>query len=92
VPRAFGGAELPVVTVVRVVFILGAADLALAQIPQNDFDFVDTLVQATPETRSFFYGEVLAGARFGNALAEPGRKSRRDLATTIVEVEGGYRL
>ncbi|MFX8466489.1 SfnB family sulfur acquisition oxidoreductase, partial [Acinetobacter baumannii] len=64
----------------------------LAQIPQNHFDFVDTLVQATPETRSFFYGEVLAGARFGNALAEPGRKSRRDLATTIVEVEGGYRL
>lgn len=92
VPRAFGGAEVPVVTVARVFFILGAADLALAQIPQNHFDFVDTLVQASPETRSFFYREVLAGARFGNALAEPGRKSRRDLATTIVEVEGGYRL
>ena len=92
VPRTYGGAEVPTVTVARVFFILGAADLALAQIPQNHFDFVDTLVQAAPETKAFFYADVLRGARFGNALAEPGRKSRRDLATTIVEAEGGYRI
>lgn len=92
VPRAFGGAGVPTVTVARVFLILGAADLALAQVPQNHFDFVDTLVQAAPETQDFFYAEVLRGARFGNALAEPGRKSRRDLATTIVEAEGGYRI
>ncbi len=92
VPQDFGGAGVPTVTVARVFFILGAADLALAQVPQNHFDFVDTLVQAAPEVQAFFYEEVLRGARFGNALAEPGRKSRRDLATTIVEADGGYRI
>lgn len=92
VPQVFGGAGVPTVTVARVFFILGAADLALAQVPQNHFDFVDTLVQAAPEVQAFFYEEVLRGARFGNALAEPGRKSRRDLATTIVEADGGYRI
>jgi alkylation response protein AidB-like acyl-CoA dehydrogenase len=92
VPRAHGGPELPTTTVVDVFRILAAADVALAQIPQNHFDFVDTLANAPRETQRAFYAEVLRGARFGNAIAEPGRKSRRDLATTIVEDGDGYRI
>ncbi len=92
VPRAHGGPGLTTTTVADVFRILAAADTALAQIPQNHFDFVDTLANAAPKTQQLFYAEVLRGARFGNAIAEPGRKSRRDLATTIVEEDGGYRI
>lgn len=92
VPRAHGGPGLSTETLIKVFLILGASDIALAQIPQNHYDFVDTLLVAPEETQTFFYGEVLGGARFGNAIAEPGRRSRRDLATTIVETENGYVL
>lgn len=85
VPREHGGPGLPTSTLIEVFLILAQTDTALAQVPQNHFDFVDTLVHAEPETAAYFYAEVLAGARFGNAIAEPGRKSRADLATTIVE-------
>lgn len=85
VPKSHGGPDLGVETLMRVFLILAQADTALAQIPQNHFDFVDTLNYASPETAAYLYGELLAGARFGNAIAEPGRKSRADLATTIVE-------
>lgn len=92
IPRAHGGAGISTETLVEIFLILATADTALAQIPQNHFDFVDTLLVAEPETRQFFYREVLAGARFGNAIAEPGRPSRREIATTIVEEGDGYRL
>lgn len=92
VPKAVGGPGLTTVDLIDVFVVLASADLALAQVPQNHFDFVDTLRQAPPDTRAFFYEEVLRGARFGNALAEPGRRSRRDLATTIVEEGNGYRI
>lgn len=90
VPKARGGPDLGVETLMRVFLILAEADTALAQIPQNHFDFVDTLAYAEPETAAYMYGELLAGARFGNAIAEPGRKSRADLATTIVEDGDDY--
>jgi len=92
VPRTFGGAGVSVETLIEVFLILAAVDTSLAQVPQNHFDFVDTLLVAEPATRAFFYAEVLRGARFGNALAEPGRPSRREIATTIVEDGKGYRL
>ncbi len=92
VPKAHGGPGLSTGTLVEVFQILAAADTALAQVPQNHFDFVDVFTSAEPETQAFFYAEVLRGARFGNAIAELGRKSRRDLATTIVEDGDGYRV
>jgi alkylation response protein AidB-like acyl-CoA dehydrogenase len=92
IPKAYGGPDLGVETLINVFLILGQADTALAQIPQNHFDFVDTLLHAEPGTAAFFYTEVLSGARFGNAIAEPGRKSRADLATTIVDDGDGYVL
>lgn len=92
VPRSHGGPGLGVETLMRVFLILAQADTALTQVPQNHFDFVDTLLHAEARTADFFYAEVLAGARFGNAIAEPGRKSRADLATTIVEDGDHYIL
>jgi alkylation response protein AidB-like acyl-CoA dehydrogenase len=92
IPRQHGGAGLGAEVLVRIFRILAAADTALAQIPQNHFDFVDTLASAGRQTQAFFYPRVLAGARFGNAIAERGRRSRRDLATTIVEEADGYRI
>ncbi|RJG40449.1 acyl-CoA dehydrogenase family protein [Mesorhizobium sp. DCY119] len=90
VPKSHGGPDLGVETLMRVFLILAQTDTALAQIPQNHFDFVDTLNYAEPETAAYLYGELMAGARFGNAIAEPGRKSRADLATTIVEDGDDY--
>lgn len=92
IPQTHGGAGLGVETLMHVFLMLGQADTALAQVPQNHFDFVDTLAHAEPETAAFFYAKVLAGARFGNAIAERGRKSRADLATTIAEDGDGYVL
>jgi alkylation response protein AidB-like acyl-CoA dehydrogenase len=92
VPKEHGGPDLPNTVLMRVFRILAAADTALAQVPQNHFDFVDTLASAEPATQDFFYAQVLDGARFGNAIAERGRRSRRDLATTIVEDGEGYRI
>lgn len=92
VPQSFGGAGLPTSVLIQVILILAAVDTSLTQVPQNHYDFVDTLLAADAETQSFFYGEILRGARFGNAIAEPGRPSRRELATTIVEDGEGYRL
>ncbi|WP_413738186.1 acyl-CoA dehydrogenase family protein [Sodalis sp. RH21] len=92
VPREFGGAGVPTETLIEVILILAAVDTSLTQIPQNHFDFVDTLLVAEPATRAYFYAQVLGGARFGNALAEPGRPSRRDIATTILAEGDGFRL
>ena len=92
IPGPHGGPGLSTQTLIEVFLILGAADTALAQIPQNHFDFVDTLLVASPQTQRLLYGEVLAGARFGNAIAEPGRRSRADLKTTIVEDGDGFVL
>ncbi|HEY0125059.1 MAG TPA: acyl-CoA dehydrogenase family protein [Rhizobium sp.] len=90
VPKSHGGPDLGIETLMRVFLILAQADTALAQIPQNHFDFVDTLRYAEPKTSAHLYGELLAGARFGNAIAELGRRSRADLATTIVEDGDDY--
>lgn len=92
VPKPHGGAGLPFRTLIEVFLILAATDVSLAQVPQNHYDFVDTLLHAGPRTQAYFYPRLLAGARFGNALAEPWRKSRKDLATTIVEDREGYRV
>ncbi|MCB4770446.1 acyl-CoA dehydrogenase family protein [Ancylobacter sp. Lp-2] len=90
IPSQHGGPGLGAETLIEVFLILGAADTALAQVPQNHFDFVDTLLVAAPQTQKLLYGDVLAGARFGNAIAEPNRRSRADLKTAIVEDGDGY--
>lgn len=90
VPRAYGGADVSTETLVTVFQILSAADAAIGQLPQNHFVFVEAIRQdGTPEQKSAFFAELLAGARFGNAQAERGGSSALDLRTRLVPVSDG---
>lgn len=75
IPPDFGGAGVSTETLAKVIAIIGAADGSLSQIPQNHFYAIEVLrVGASREQRRFFYDRVLAGERFGNALAEIGQR------------------
>jgi SfnB family sulfur acquisition oxidoreductase len=75
VPREFGGAGVRNGTLAEVTAIIAAADGSLGQIPQNHFYALEVLrVGGSVEQQRFFYERVLAGERFGNALAEIGHK------------------
>ncbi|MEW1721546.1 SfnB family sulfur acquisition oxidoreductase [Streptomyces sp. NPDC093109] len=85
VPRAYGGAEVSARTLAEVFRLLAAADPSLAQIPQSHFVYVNVLrSQGTDAQRKFFFGEVLAGRRFGNAQSEKGTAHVRDIRTRLV--------
>lgn len=102
IPRAYGGAGVSFQTLAEVFRIISAADGAIGQIPQNHFHFVGVIERdGTEEQKRFFFGEVLRGARLGNALSERGpkrfaeRDGRRflDLKTRLTaDPQGGYRL
>ncbi len=90
VPRTWGGADVSYETVARVFQILSAADSAVGQLPQNHFVFADAIRQdGTPEQQAVFFGEILAGARLGNAQAERGSSSALDLRTRLRRAPGG---
>ena len=85
VPREYGGADVSAETLAQVFQILAAADPAVAQLPQSHFVFINALREdGTEEQKHFFYGELLRGARFGNAQAERGSSSALDLKTRLV--------
>jgi SfnB family sulfur acquisition oxidoreductase len=97
VPAAYGGADLPVSTVAEVFRLLAAGDPNIAQIPHSHFVYVNALrEQATEAQKKFFFGEVLAGKRFGNAQSEVGTKHVRDIRTSLVPDavagDGAWRL
>jgi SfnB family sulfur acquisition oxidoreductase len=90
VPRAYGGADVSAETLARVFRIISAADAAIGQLPQNHFVFVDAIRQdGTPEQKSYFFAELLAGARFGNAQAERGGSSALDLRARLLKTANG---
>ncbi|WP_321877522.1 SfnB family sulfur acquisition oxidoreductase [Paraburkholderia bannensis] len=75
VPREFGGPGVKNGTLAEVTATIAAADGSLGQIPQNHFYALEVLrVGGSVEQQRFFYSRVLAGERFGNALAEIGHK------------------
>ncbi|MGJ6967109.1 SfnB family sulfur acquisition oxidoreductase [Streptosporangium sp. G11] len=94
VPREHGGADVSAETLSDVVRLLAAADPNIAQIPQSHFVYVNVLRrQGTPEQRKFFFGEVLAGARLGNAQSEAGTRHVQDYRTRLVpDGEDGFLL
>jgi SfnB family sulfur acquisition oxidoreductase len=94
VPRGFGGADVSCETIARIFQVISAADPAIGQLPQNHFLFADAIRQdGTPDQKRFFFGELLAGARLGNAQAEKGSSSTVDLGTRLSSNgEGRYRL
>ncbi|SBU88110.1 sulfur acquisition oxidoreductase, SfnB family [Streptomyces sp. Ncost-T6T-1] len=90
VPAEYGGADVSAVTLAEVFRLLASADASLAQIPQSHFAYVNVLrQQGSPEQRAFFFAEVLAGRRFGNAQSEAGTKHLQDIRTRLVTADAG---
>ncbi len=93
VPAAFGGADVSYKTVAKVTEIIAAADGSLGQIPQNHWSVMFQLrAVGTPAQQARMFGDVLRGARFGNALAELTDKAAHKFTTTIRPVPGGWRI
>ncbi|QPP06077.1 SfnB family sulfur acquisition oxidoreductase [Streptomyces bathyalis] len=84
VPAEHGGADVPARTLAEVFRLLASGDASLAQIPQSHFVYVNVLRrQGSPAQQRFFFAEVLAGRRFGNAQSERGTKHIQDLRTRL---------
>ena len=93
VPEVYGGAGVGAGTVARVIALLSAADGSIGQIPQNHFFMLEALrLLGSEAQKRFFYGRVLAGERFFNALSEKGTRTAHDFATRLSRAGGGYRL
>ncbi|WP_374457393.1 SfnB family sulfur acquisition oxidoreductase [Nocardioides sp.] len=90
VPGEHGGADLPTEVLVEVFRILAAGDPSVAQVPHSHFVYVNAMRhQGTPEQQRFFFGEVLAGKRFGNAQSEVGTRHVRDIRTSLTPAGQG---
>lgn len=90
VPREHGGADVDVRTLAEVIRRLAVADPNIAQIPHSHFVYVNVLREnATEAQRRFFFAEVLAGCRFGNAQAERGTRTALDIATRLTRASDG---
>ena len=93
VPAACGGADLRAEVVADVFRLLAAGDPSIAQIPHSHFVYVNALRHAaSPDQQAYFFGEVMAGKRFGNAQSEIGTKHVRDFRTTLRPAAGGWVL
>lgn len=93
VPKAFGGAGVSNVTLAKVVARIAQADAALGQIPQNHFYALEVLrVNGTLHQQKRLYAEVLAGQRFGNALAELGTRTAHDRTTRLIREGDSLRI
>ncbi|MEU9791152.1 acyl-CoA dehydrogenase family protein [Streptomyces sparsogenes] len=94
VTARFGGADVRADTLAEIFRLPAAADASLAQIPQSHFVYVNVLRrQGTDEQQEFFFGEVLAGKRFGNAQSEAGTQHVQDIRTRLARLpDGSYVL
>ena len=92
-PKEHGGAGVSNVTLAKVIALIAQADASLGQIPQNHFYALEVLrVNGSPAQQKRLYAEVLAGQRFGNALAELGTKTAHDRVTKITRDGDGFRI
>lgn len=94
VPAEHGGADVSAETLAEIFRLLGSADGSLAQIPQSHFAYVNVIRrQGTADQQKFFFAELLAGRRFGNAQSEAGTKHVQDIRTRLtLQPDGSYRL
>ncbi|SDV07571.1 SfnB family sulfur acquisition oxidoreductase [Pseudomonas mucidolens] len=93
VPKAYGGAGVSNVTLAKVIALIAQADASLGQIPQNHFYALEVLrVNGSPAQQQRLYAEVLAGQRFGNALAELGTKTAHERITQLTRDGDGFRI
>ncbi|MGW3814480.1 SfnB family sulfur acquisition oxidoreductase [Streptomyces sp. NPDC005046] len=94
VPAEHGGADVRQETLAEIFRLLASADASLAQIPQNHFVYTNVIRrQGTLAQQEFFFAEVLAGRRFGNAQSEAGTRHVQDIRTRLEpRPDGSYRL
>jgi SfnB family sulfur acquisition oxidoreductase len=94
VPADHGGADVGATTLAEIFRLLASADGSLAQIPQSHFAYVNVIRrQGTEQQRKFFFAELLAGRRFGNAQSEAGTKHVQDIRTRLTRrPDGSYAL
>jgi SfnB family sulfur acquisition oxidoreductase len=93
VPREHGGPDLPATVLAEVIRTIAAVDPAIAQVPQAHFLFTDLLATwGTRDQQRRLFADVVAGARFGNGLAERGGQHAQDLKTRLHVEEKGARL
>jgi SfnB family sulfur acquisition oxidoreductase len=94
IPVERGGGGASAATIVEVFRIISAVDPAIGQIPQNHFQLVDALVRyGDVVQKEMLLGEVVRGARFGNALSERGGATPVDTRTVLRrDADGELRL
>lgn len=84
VPKAFGGLGASVATIVETVRLISVADGGVGQLLQIHNVMLRGIFNGYPDAvRDRLIGDVLAGKRFGNALAEVGGKNKFALKTRI---------
>ncbi|PDT15348.1 SfnB family sulfur acquisition oxidoreductase [Rhizobium sp. J15] len=93
VPAQFGGLDVSNAVLAEITAILSEADGSIGQIPQNHFYILEALrTDGSEEQQRYFFGRVLAGDRFGNALSERGTKTVGHYNTRITRDGPGYRI
>jgi SfnB family sulfur acquisition oxidoreductase len=93
IPKSFGGAGISHSTLVEVFAILAAADSSLGQIPHNHFCVIDAIrLDGSEDQKRFYFEQVLAGKRFGNAFSEAGTKNVMDFQTRITPDGDAFRV
>lgn len=81
-PRELGGLGASVPTVVETVRLISAADGGVGQLLQIHHVMIRGVASGfEPEVRDRLVADILAGKRFGNALAEVGGKNKFDHKT-----------
>lgn len=91
VPKQYGGAEVSSLTVAKIIALFSGVDGSIGQIPQNHFYALEVLRNNGTETqKQKFYAEVLAGARYGNALAEFKTKTAAQKHTQITQAQNQH--
>lgn len=84
VPKAFGGLGASVQTLVETVRLISVADGGVGQLLQIHNVMLRGIFSGYPdEVRDRLISDVLAGKRFGNALAEIGGKNKFALKTRV---------
>ncbi|KAA8553664.1 acyl-CoA dehydrogenase family protein [Pseudomonas marginalis] len=90
VPKAFGGLGASVQTIVETVRIISVADGGVGQLLQIHNVMLRGIFNGYPNAvRDRLVSDVLAGKRFGNALAEVGGKNKFALKTRVERREDG---
>jgi len=93
VPSQYGGLDVSNAVLAEITAILSEADGSIGQIPQNHFYILEALrTDGSEEQQRYFFGRVLAGDRFGNALSERGTKTVGHYNTRITRDGPGYRI